>query len=330
MKTLSFVVAIFTCVLAIGGVIALLSFLVAKTWAKATLTQSLAKKAMAFVRALSALAGIFVSQFRYNDEFFYATIVIAIFAYFAWELAGFIAEEQSKVEAARLRVLERTVTRFQTLFTLLSKCIKSKRADIAEAVKDRKARGQKPSVNTVRDTLKPDLRIKDLLDKLAQGLTLDGYPNRNPLNQKFRVCVYIEDNGYVVDRFSFDTDGQTVAATKSSASPEHRHKFCLGNRTDPSVVVQSIQKQEPIIVPDCNEIPGFYFNEVQKSYLKSMVSYPFMLGIDPKKPTCAAIVLDTNVSGHFKEEDAGFLAQCLLEFSARIDLELMYNELWEP
>ena len=78
------------------------------------------------------------------------------------------------------------------------------------------------------------------------------------------------------------------------------------------MVIQSIRKREMLIVSDCTKEANFYFREDQKCYLKSMVSHPFKLGLNLKELVDAALVIDTDVPGYFKEDDRGFLADCLL------------------
>jgi hypothetical protein len=63
-----------------------------------------------------------------------------------------------------------------------------------------------------------------------------------------------------------------------------------------------------LIVPDCVNDPGFqFFHPQQANYLRSLVAYPLAeFSPDGRKPVRAALLLDTDVAGYFREEDCGW------------------------
>lgn len=325
------IAAMLAWLLAILGFTALFSTILAKNWSKSYLTPPLAKEAMSSIRLITAIIGVFISNYRIDDKYMYYSVMASAAGYFSWEITGLINEERSKVDASRIKVLERNLGRFQSLMTTLAEFVASKRATIAQAVKaanenaSGKNRGRN-RVETVRQTMNPEGHITDLLRRLTSILVYDSQSASKSGHQGFRVCLYVEEAGYMTEKASFDSSKQSAAATKSFNAPELRHKFKLDNRDDPSVIVRSIQRNEMIICSDCIK-ENICFNEDQKKRLKSMVSYPFVIGHEPKKPLRSALVVDTNVAGHFVDEDHSFLKRCLLEYSSRIDLEIMYGEL---
>ena len=67
-----------------------------------------------------------------------------------------------------------------------------------------------------------------------------------------------------------------------------------------------------------------FFREAQKQYLKSMIAYPILHFREPDGTISqAAVVIDTNVAGHFKEEDRGVIEFFMDEFAARLNLEAL-------
>ena len=67
-----------------------------------------------------------------------------------------------------------------------------------------------------------------------------------------------------------------------------------------------------------------FFNEKQATYLRSMVAnYLGQVTDDAGKIVVAALVVDTDVAGFFKEAERQSLVFCMREFGARIRLELL-------
>lgn len=334
-EQISFFLAIVACFLAVGGSLVLLIVFFQRERSRPLLTQPIAKRAMAGSRIVAAVSGIFVSQFKIANEFLYVSVIISAIAYFLWEILGILADQWSKVDLTRLAVLERNVERFQSLMTTLGDFVATKRSAIAEVVRARmedekpKTYETKAAFIAVRETMDPDGQIKALLRILTSILVYDSGSASKPGRQTFRACLYVEENGYMIEKDSFDSIRQATAATRSSKSPEWRDRYRLDNRMNPSVIVKSVTSGKLIIVTDC-EAEGICFTEEQATRLKSMISFPFTIGYDPKNLQNAALVVDTNVTGHFVEEDRGFLENCLVGCSSRIDLEIMYAELLRP
>jgi len=85
-----------------------------------------------------------------------------------------------------------------------------------------------------------------------------------------------------------------------------------------------------IIVEDCVEAEKrkefHFFNEDQRGYLRSMMAYYLdeVCGLDGTM-TVAALVVDTDAPGFFREASRDSLEFCLREFGARLKLELLLH-----
>jgi len=78
-----------------------------------------------------------------------------------------------------------------------------------------------------------------------------------------------------------------------------------------------------LIVEDCQADPDFHhFSPNQTNYLRSLVACPLLnFCLDGNTPARAAVMLDTNVPGYFKEESRDQLELLLQDFAARLSLE---------
>lgn len=78
-----------------------------------------------------------------------------------------------------------------------------------------------------------------------------------------------------------------------------------------------------LLVPDCSTEPTFQrFEPGQESHLKSLVAYPILdYGESVGADVPAALVIDTDATNHFREEDRETLGILLREFAAHLSLE---------
>ena len=103
---------------------------------------------------------------------------------------------------------------------------------------------------------------------------------------------------------------------------EHERRFRLDNTADPAHAVLCVRGCRMLIVPDCAVDPAFkYFSEEQQYRLKSMVAYPIIEFRQAPQKAAAALVIDTDSAGHFKEEDREAIEFFMGEFAARLILE---------
>jgi hypothetical protein len=108
---------------------------------------------------------------------------------------------------------------------------------------------------------------------------------------------------------------------------EHEHFFRLNNTSHVSHTVQCVRGRTMLIVPDCGEAKAqgdlVFFNDKQPNYLKSLVAcYIGQVRGQDGAVREAALVIDTDVAGFFKQEDAQSFKFIIEEFSARLALEL--------
>lgn len=95
-------------------------------------------------------------------------------------------------------------------------------------------------------------------------------------------------------------------------------------------MVTCVNRKQMVIVEDCEAAAAkgefHFFNDNQRGYLRSMMAY--YLGevcCDDGSPAVAALVVDTDSAGYFREADRESLKFWLREFAARIKLELLLH-----
>ncbi|OWK35948.1 hypothetical protein FRUB_08511 [Fimbriiglobus ruber] len=115
-------------------------------------------------------------------------------------------------------------------------------------------------------------------------------------------------------------------ATKShdpfTSYAQHAERYHLDNNTKPSYAARCVREGRTLIVEDCAAEPDFFFHERQPNYLRSMIAFP-IVGFCPNgiSPVRAALLIDTDVTGFFHEDDREMLELLLREFVTRVDLE---------
>ena len=112
----------------------------------------------------------------------------------------------------------------------------------------------------------------------------------------------------------------------SSSFAANRLAFVLDEERKKSLTAQCVLQQATLIVEDtvaASERGEFFFlHDGQRSYLRSIVAYHVgkVLALD-KQLVEMALVVDTNLPGHFREQDRKSLEFFLREFACRIKLE---------
>lgn len=186
-------------------------------------------------------------------------------------------------------------------------------------------RSAKPSIDQVRRALTPKPHLDDLLDALAKYFQAGLPPPEQP-GSNFRVGVYVNNDGVMtpLHAVSLRDPGHRPFTSFDS----HRDHFRLSNQDRPAHAVSCVRRKGMILVEDCpagaDRGEFNYYSEHQRSYLRSMVAY--YLGEVCREDgtmTEAALVVDTNAAGYFKESEQDAVGYVLQEFGLRVKLELL-------
>jgi hypothetical protein len=178
----------------------------------------------------------------------------------------------------------------------------------------------KASIGWARDALSPAKHIAFALDQLALFFHQQLPEGEGRTGHNFRVCLYVESNGKLSPMDGFDFEKRMRHPFGSYV--RHEQHFRLDNTTDPAHAVRCVQTRSLLIVPDCATDPVFrYLDEGQRTYLKSMVAYPIIDFRRAPQGNAAALVVDTNRPGHFREQDREKIERILEEFAARLIME---------
>lgn len=228
------------------------------------------------------------------------------------------ADAVRKVELAEVR---RQATNSARLLAVLHVAVKWKVKRLRKAIQQR---GDRPQVKDVRAALTPEPHLDDLLDSLA-AVFCDQLPEAERQVRNFRVGVYVDYGGVMspVNGVSLRDPG----ANPLTSYQGHEKYFRLDSDC-PAHVVQCVRQKGLIVVENCevaaSEGKFVFFSDNQRSYLKSMVSY--FIGevcLTDGTMKAAALVIDTDAPGFFKESEKDAIRNCLDEFGVRIKLELL-------
>jgi hypothetical protein len=115
-----------------------------------------------------------------------------------------------------------------------------------------------------------------------------------------------------------------------SSYQRHRSAFQRNEGDNPSHVVTCVRRRGTIIVEDCVAAAGrgefFFFNDDQRGYLRSMLAYYLdEVCTEDGTMSVAALVIDTDAPGFFREHDRDAWEFCLREFGSRLKLELLLH-----
>ncbi len=263
-----------------------------------------------------------------------ATILIAATGYFLWDIAGPYGDHRHKQAKERTVADHRReidaltqdrddaefqVIRLGRLMTHLREVVSEKVQRIRRVVGERS--DARVSIQQVRDALGPEEHVAILLESLAGLLRMDAAAEGGRYDQNFRIGLYVEESGLLRPRAAFDL------ATKShkpfSSHDRYLSRFRLDNSEKPSHAVRCILDGRLIIVEDCASEVGFeFFEEKQKQYLRSLIACPLTnFCPDGISRVRAALLIDTNVAGFFREDDREMIEKLVTEFVVRVDLE---------
>ena len=247
----------------------------------------------------------------------------AIIAYAEWEWFEFLSEDRERDAAGRMASLKETAVQIIRLLAALRDLLTQQQRRLRDFIEDDPTSRAK-TINRLRSLLAPELQIDLILERVAQFLRERLPQGHDHTRQNLRVGLYRIESGSLGLVAGFDQLSRRRNPFSSHES--HPERFRLDNDTDPAQVVQAIRRRSLIIVPDTAADPSFAIHEGQLSYLKSMVAYPIIpFGAGPSTEAIGVLAIDTNVAGHFREEDRDAIEHFLTEFAARLDCEVFLH-----
>jgi len=349
---------------AVLGALALILVGLGWSWIAPIYREFWAKLAVGVFRAIAALSAVAArvappqSDKPFWEQPWAATILIAAFGYLFWEATGIVGDHKYKLakektaadhtkvidslnethvaalaslaqeadEATQDRIdAEFQALRLSWLLSHLQKFVGEKRQRIRRVANASGA--ERPSVQKAREGLNPEEQVQILLECLAalfrnHAIHEDGSRH----NQNFRIGLFAEQDGGLVPLAAFDLITRSHAPFTTYAT--HAGRYRLDNGTNPSHAVRCVREGRTLIVADCAAEPGFFSQPLQAIYLKSMVAHP-MPGFcaDGVTPVSAALLIDTDHAGFFREDDREMLERLLSEFVVRLDLEYAISRL---
>ena len=185
---------------------------------------------------------------------------------------------------------------------------------------------RKSSLQTARTALAPAVHLNLILEHFGMFL---GHLTADPTlimsqGQNFRIGLYVEDDGYLVPLEAISINDRRRDPFNTYQT--HRDHYNLSETNAPAHLVRCIQQRALIICEDCQVAADagefIYFNDTQRSYLKSMLAYPLLDFWEPRGLHCrGAVGIDTDVAGYFCEADRELLRALLDELAVRLQLE---------
>lgn len=287
------------------------------------------KYLIAFMRLVSGGVAFFsnpsVNHDVANSGDWPAVSLVAAFSWFTWECVQILAEKKAKVALDALDELDRAVSFRTLLLTTLRRMVQVKKKRIEDELSIPDPRSQ--PILRARRSLDPKAQIYLALEQMALFLrTLHRDPDsEEALHQNFRIGLYVALNDRMQPLEAFDFNNPSSQPFTSYRETEQH--FRLDNNDRPAHAVRCVREGRLIIVPDCAAAKPeefTYFRDAQRNYLRSMIAYPILpFRAADGTMTSAAVVIDTDVAGHFKEEDRRLIQFFMDQFAARLTLETL-------
>lgn len=249
--------------------------------------------------------------------------VLAFFALLFWEITALRADLRREADRDAvtfdLTIAKETVFSGMKLIGALGQLVAYKRQRVLGTIRQIKQAGvPRARLSLFRSGLSPDLQTLLILQSLALFLRELLPRVVESDEQNFRIGLYMEDRGVMRPVKSWDhlkKDEQFLQSYNESV--DH---FRINCSDRPACAVRCL-KEGLLIVGFC-ESGLIYYHERQKNYLKSLIAYPIgdYLNQDGEK-VAASLVVDTNVAGHFKEEDRETIKSYMGQFALLLELE---------
>lgn len=236
------------------------------------------------------------------------------------------ADKLDKAALARSKAESKTRTELLTLFR---RSVDDKTIRLLRQLDKRK---DAASLALVRSALTPDDHLDALLQSLAvffhAQLPADATPTTN-----FRVGLYAQRDGVMkpIRMVNLNNPRHDVFSSYRA----HEASFVLDAKEKPSHTVRCVNLRQTVIVEDCvaqAEAGDFhFFNDNQRGYLRSMLAYYLdKVCCTDGTTAVAALVIDTDAAGFFREADRESLEFCLREVDSRVKLELLLHAMLLP
>lgn len=231
-----------------------------------------------------------------------------------------------KINKEELLRVERICEARTELLTVFRQAVNDKVRRLLQAVSRRR---DQPSAALVRSALNPEPHLDELLQGLAVYFA-EQVPDEHGPTRNFRVGLYVGRDGVMTPLRAVNLNNPSYDVFSSYRA--HQPAFRLDVAANASHCVTCVRRRETIIVEDCivaAKARNFsFFNDNQRSYLRSMVTYYLDQVCGPDGTmTVAALIVDTDAPGFFRESERDSLDFCLREFGSRIKLELLLHAL---
>src|SRR5262249_45149099 len=181
------------------------------------------------------------------------------------------------------------------------------------------------SLQQVRNALTPEPQLAELLQCIAIFFR-EQLPDVEVENRNFRVGVYADMERQLTPVYAVDLNNPGYNPFRAYESHPERYQLTAG--ADAATVVKCVQERRTIIVEDCEkayEMGEFqYFTAAQRNYIRSMMAY-YLGEVCRADGTMvpAALAVDTDSRGFFREVNREYLEFWLREFGTRIKLEML-------
>jgi hypothetical protein len=247
-----------------------------------------------------------------------------------WEIVQHLIDNRVKlVDKFNKAELARALRegKFRTrLLSVLRTLVDRKARRLQKVVQPRTGR---PSVAAARKALTPKPHFDEVLERLAIFLREQLSPGEGD-GCNIRVGLYVEADGVLIPRHGVDLNNPEYSPFRSYR--EHPDFYRLTAEGQKALVVQCVRERRTVIVDDCVEAAkrgGFNFSgEPQRRYLRSMVAvYLGEVCAEDGTMRKAALAVDADAPGVFRESDRDSLESCLREFGVRLRLELLLSVL---
>ena len=295
-----------------------------------TVTDVRAKYAARIVQLLSgfvSLRGVYEAA---NKEEWWLPAVTGLVCLVVWEVLKDVVDSKvkaaDKLDKAALSKSEAESKIRTELIAVFRRSVADKTKRLMNKLTKRK---DKVSVILVRSALTPD----DHLDALLQALAVffqEQLPPGSAETTNFRVGLYALQNKVMKPLRAVDLNNPGYDVF--TAYKAYESSFLIDAKEKISHTVRCVNMRQTIIVEDCiasAETGDFhFFNDNQRGYLRSMLAYYLdQVWCADGTIVVAALVIDTNAAGFFREVNRESLEYCLREFGVRIKLELLLHSM---
>ena len=280
-----------------------------------------------YVAGLASFGGAYAAAHK-DDWWFPAAIGLCTIV--VWDVLEKLVDNRvkavDKFDKAALAKADRESELRTELLTVFRRSVAKKTRRLLAKLA---VRADKPSAALLRAALTPHDHLDDLLDLIAV-FAAEQLPKDLKESCNFRVGLYAERAGVMTPlrAVSLNNPGYDVFSSYRS----HEAAYRIDTVEKASHAVKCVKLRKTIIVEDCAEaaVQGefSFFNENQRGYLRSMLCYYLdRVCCEDGTTAVAALVIDTDLAGHFRESDRDSLQFWLREFGARIKLELLLHSM---